>query len=283
MARRPLVTRSVPALRKMVARYRAKRETVALVPTMGALHDGHLSLVRAARKRARRVIVSIFVNPTQFAPSEDFKTYPRTFNADLAMLAELKVDLIWAPTVAVMYPEGFSTKIAPAGPALAGLEDKFRPHFFGGVATVVSKLFLQTNPDFAMFGDKDYQQLKVVTRMARDLDLPLRVVGVPTVREKDGLAMSSRNAYLSPAERKVAPVLHRAMKDTAAAIKSGTSVSDAVAQGRTTIERAGFALDYFEARHAETLAPIQTVKDGPIRLLVAAKIGTTRLIDNIRA
>lgn len=283
MARRPLVTRSVPALRKMVARYRAKRETVALVPTMGALHDGHLSLVRAARKRARRVIVSIFVNPTQFAPSEDFKTYPRTFNADLAMLAELKVDLIWAPTVAVMYPEGFSTKIAPAGPALAGLEDKFRPHFFGGVATVVSKLFLQTTPDFAMFGDKDYQQLKVVTRMARDLDLPLRVVGVPTVREKDGLAMSSRNAYLSPAERKVAPVLHRAMKDTAAAIKSETSVSDAVAQGRTTIERAGFALDYFEARHAETLAPIQTVKDGPIRLLVAAKIGTTRLIDNIRA
>lgn len=283
MARRPLVTRSVPALRKMVARYRAKRETVALVPTMGALHDGHLSLVRAARKRARRVIVSIFVNPTQFAPSEDFKTYPRTFDADLAMLAALKVDLIWAPTVAVMYPEGFSTKIAPAGPALAGLEDKFRPHFFGGVATVVSKLFLQTNPDFAMFGDKDYQQLKVVTRMARDLDLPLRVVGVPTVREKDGLAMSSRNAYLSPAERKVAPVLHRAMKDTAAAIKSGTSVSDAVAQGRTTIERAGFALDYFEARHAETLAPIQTVKDGPIRLLVAAKIGTTRLIDNIRA
>lgn len=283
MARRPLVTRSVPALRKMVARYRAKRETVALVPTMGALHDGHLSLVRAARKRARRVIVSIFVNPTQFAPSEDFKTYPRTFNADLAMLAALKVDLIWAPTVAVMYPEGFSTKIAPAGPALAGLEDKFRPHFFGGVATVVSKLFLQTTPDFAMFGDKDYQQLKVVTRMARDLDLPLRVIGVPTVREKDGLAMSSRNAYLSPAERKVAPVLHRAMKDTAAAIKSGTSVSDAVAQGRTTIERAGFALDYFEARHAETLAPIQTVKDGPIRLLVAAKIGTTRLIDNIRA
>lgn len=281
MARRPLVTRSVPALRKMVARYRAKGETVALVPTMGALHNGHLSLVRAARKRARRVIVSIFVNPTQFAPSEDFKTYPRTFNADLAMLAELKVDLIWAPTVAVMYPDGFSTKVAPAGPALAGLEDKFRPHFFGGVATVVSKLFLQTTPDFAMFGDKDYQQLKVVTRMARDLDLPLRVVGVPTVREKDGLAMSSRNAYLSPAERKVAPVLHRAMKDTAAAIKSGTSVTDAVTSGRTTIEQAGFALDYFEARHAETLAPIQTVKDGPIRLLVAAKIGTTRLIDNI--
>jgi pantoate--beta-alanine ligase len=249
---------------------------------MGALHDGHLSLVRAARKRASRVIVSIFVNPAQFAPSEDFKTYPRAFNADLAMLAELKVDLIWAPSVAVMYPDGFSTNIAPAGPALASLEDQFRPHFFGGVATVVSKLFLQTAPDFAMFGEKDYQQLKVVTRMARDLDLPLRVIGVPTVRESDGLAMSSRNAYLAPAERKVAPVLHRAMKDAATAIKSGTSVPDAVARGRNTIERAGFALDYFEARHGETLEPIQAVKDGPIRLLVAAKIGTTRLIDNIR-
>ena len=282
MARRPLVARSVPALRKVVARYRAKGETVALVPTMGALHDGHLSLVRAARKRASRVIVSIFVNPAQFAPTEDFKTYPRTFAADLAMLAELKVDLIWAPTLAAMYPDGFSTKIAPGGPAMAGLEDKFRPHFFGGVTTVVSKLFLQAAPDFAMFGEKDYQQLKVVTRMARDLDLPLRVIGVPTVREKDGLAMSSRNAYLSPAERKIAPALYRALKDTATAIKSGTSVRDAVAEGRDTIERAAFTLDYFEARHAETLEPIQAAKDGPIRLLVAARIGTTRLIDNIR-
>ena len=282
MARRPLIARSVPALRKMVARYRAKGETTALVPTMGALHDGHLSLVRAARKRASRVIVSIFVNPAQFAPSEDFKTYPRTFNADLAMLGEQKVDLIWAPTVAVMYPDGFSTKIAPAGPALAGLEDKFRPHFFGGVATVVSKLFLQAAPDFAMFGEKDYQQLKVVTRMARDLDLPLRVIGVPTVREKDGLAMSSRNAYLSPAERKIAPLLHRTLKDSAAAIKSGSPILDALAKAHDAITQAGFALDYFEARHAETLEPIQGVKDGPIRLLVAAKIGTTRLIDNIR-
>jgi pantoate--beta-alanine ligase len=282
MARRPLVVRSVPALRKVVARYRVKGETVALVPTMGALHDGHLSLVRAARKRAKRVIVSIFVNPAQFAPTEDFKTYPRSFNADLAMLAALKVDLVWAPTLAVMYPAGFSTKIVPAGPAAAGLEDKFRPHFFGGVATVVAKLFLQTAPDFAMFGDKDYQQLKVVTRMARDLDSALRVVGVPTVREKDGLAMSSRNAYLLPAERKIAPVLHRALKDIAVKIRSGTPVSAAIAQGRGNIEKAGFALDYLEARHAETLLPVASAKDGPIRLLVAARIGKTRLIDNIR-
>jgi pantoate--beta-alanine ligase len=283
MARRPLVVRSVPALRKIVSRYRGKRETVALVPTMGALHDGHLSLVRAAHRRAKRVIVSIFVNPAQFAPTEDFKTYPRSFNADLGMLAALKVDLIWAPTVSVMYPDGFSTKIAPAGPALVGLEDKFRPHFFGGVATVVSKLFLQASPDVAIFGEKDYQQLKVVTRMARDLDLPLRVIGVPTVREKDGLAMSSRNAYLSPEDRKTAPLLYRVLKDIAAAIKSGTPPGTAIAQGRGRIEQAGFKLDYLEARHAETLAPIESANDGPIRLLVAARIGTTRLIDNIRA
>ncbi|MBZ0146601.1 MAG: pantoate--beta-alanine ligase, partial [Pseudorhodoplanes sp.] len=250
MARRPLVVRSVPALRKITSRYRAKGETVALVPTMGALHDGHLSLVRVAHRRAKRVIVSIFVNPAQFAPSEDFKTYPRSFNTDLAMLAALKVDLIWAPTVAAMYPEGFATKIAPEGPALVGLEDRFRPHFFGGVATVVSKLFLQTTPDFAIFGEKDYQQLRVVTRMARDLDLPLRVIGVPTVREKDGLAMSSRNAYLSPDERKTAPLLHRVLKETAAAIKSGTLPNAAIGQGRGRIEQAGFKLDYLEARHA---------------------------------
>ena len=282
MARRPLVVRSVPALRKITSRYRAKGETVALVPTMGALHDGHLSLVRVAHRRAKRVIVSIFVNPAQFAPSEDFKTYPRSFNTDLAMLAALKVDLIWAPTVAAMYPEGFATKIAPEGPALVGLEDRFRPHFFGGVATVVSKLFLQTTPDFAIFGEKDYQQLRVVTRMARDLDLPLRVIGVPTVREKDGLAMSSRNAYLSPDERKTAPLLHRVLKETAAAIKSGTLPNAAIGQGRGRIAQAGFKLDYLEARHAETLSPIDSAKNGPIRLLVAARIGTTRLIDNIR-
>lgn len=283
MARRPLVARSVPALRKVVSRYRAKGDTVALVPTMGALHDGHLSLVRAARKQAKRVIVSIFVNPAQFSPAEDFKTYPRNFNADLAMLAAFNVDLIWAPTVAAMYPAGFSTNISPAGPAIVGLEDKFRPHFFGGVATVVSKLFLQATPDFAIFGEKDYQQLKVVTRMAHDLDLSLRVIGVPTVREKDGLAMSSRNAYLSPTERKTAPLLHQVLKDVAAAIKSGTPAGDAVSRGQSRIEQAGFVLDYLEARHAETLESIDQDKKVPIRLLVAAKIGKTRLIDNIRA
>jgi pantoate--beta-alanine ligase len=181
-----------------------------------------------------------------------------------------------------MYPDGFSTRIEPQGPAKAGLEDAFRPHFFGGVATVVAKLLQQVSPDFAMFGEKDFQQLKVVTMMARDLDMPVTIVGVPTVREKDGLAMSSRNAYLSDAERAVAPTLHRALKDCAARIKSGQPIGAALADGRGTIERAGFTVDYLEARDARTLAPIAKLSDGPVRLLVAAKLGRTRLIDNIK-
>lgn len=248
---------------------------------MGALHDGHLSLVRAAKKKAERVVVSIFVNPAQFSPTEDFSTYPRTWVADIAALAALGVDLVWAPAAAVMYPEGFSTHLDPAGPAKAGLEDRFRPHFFGGVATVVSKLFIQVTPDIAVFGQKDYQQLMVVTRMARDLDLPLKVVGMPTVREQDGLAMSSRNVYLSPPERAAAPTLYRALKSCAANLKAGQPLENALTDGRRTVEGAGFALDYFEARHAESLAPVASIADRPIRLLVAARIGGTRLIDNI--
>ena len=178
MARPPKIAKTVPALRRALAQWRAAGETIALVPTMGALHDGHLALVRLARRRADRVVVSIFVNPAQFAPTEDFSTYPRTFAADVAALAEQKVDLVWAPeNVEVMYPKGFATRIVPEGPATAGLEDAFRPDFFKGVATVVAKLFTQTMPDIAVFGEKDYQQLKVVSRMARDLDLPLKVVG----------------------------------------------------------------------------------------------------------
>src|SRR5260370_467661 len=193
---------------------------IALVPPMGALHAGHLALVRAARRRARRLIVSIFVNPAQFAPHEDFASYPRTFDTDLAALAEMPVDLVWAPPVEAMYPPGFATRIVPEGPATAGLEDKFRPHFFAGVTTVVGKLLIQCAPDFAMFGEKDYQQLKVVTRLVRDLDLPARIVGVPTVREKDGLALSSRNAYLSAVERAAAPTLNRVLRNCAAKIAS---------------------------------------------------------------
>jgi pantoate--beta-alanine ligase len=314
MAHRLRVMRTVPALRGAIQQWRKRGERIALVPTMGALHAGHIALVRAARRRARRVVVSIFVNPAQFAPHEDFASYPRSLDSDLAALTEMQVDLAWAPSVAVMYPPGFATRVVPEGPATAGLEDKFRPHFFGGVATVVGKLLTQCAPDFAMFGEKDYQQLKVVTRMAKDLDLPVKIVGVPTVREQDGLALSSRNAYLSASERAAAPTLHQVLEECARRIghmasddgrerpdvarKDGRERPDVASEdgrerpygellarvldeGGAAIERAGFTLDYLEARHADTLERIEAVKDAPIRLLVAARIGKTRLIDNV--
>jgi len=281
MSRIPKIARTVPVLRRTVDSFRARKATIALVPTMGALHDGHVSLVRLAKRRAKRVIVSIFVNPTQFAPTEDFGSYPRTWKADLAKLAAEGVDVVWHPDVKAMYPDGFATRIVPEGPAIAGLEDRFRPHFFGGVATVVGKLFTQCRPDVAIFGEKDYQQLRVVAQMARDLDLGVRVIGSRTVRERDGLAMSSRNVYLSPEERSLAPELYRAMKEAAARLRAGKDLSAAMAGGAEIIQKAGFALDYFEARHAETLAPVTSSKDGPLRILVAAKLGTTRLIDNM--
>jgi pantoate--beta-alanine ligase len=276
-----MIARTVPTLRRAMDGLRAKKATTALVPTMGALHDGHVSLVRLAKRRAKRVIVSIFVNPTQFAPTEDFGSYPRTWKADVATLAAEDVDLIWNPDVKTMYPTGFATKILTEGPAIAGLEDRFRPHFFGGVATVVGKLFTQVRPDFAIFGEKDFQQLRVVTRMAEDLDLGVKVIGSKTVRERDGLAMSSRNVYLSPDQRRVAPELYRAMKASAQALRAGGDIATAMAQGAALVTGAGFALDYFELRDAETLAPVTSVKDGPMRILVAARIGATRLIDNI--
>ena len=279
MAAHPRVMRTVPALRRALAPLR--KAGIALVPTMGALHAGHLALVRLARRRARRVVVSIFVNPTQFAPQEDFGSYPRTFKADLAALAIEKVDLVWTPSAAVMYPEGFATRLDPGGAAKAGLEDKFRPHFFGGVATVVAKLLLQCRPDIALFGQKDYQQLCVVTQLARDLDLPVKIIGAPTVREKDGLALSSRNVYLSMQERAAAPTLYRVLKASARRIGKNEAIERVLADGRGDIARAGFALDYLEARHAQTLEPVASRQDGPIRLLVAARIGKTRLIDNV--
>jgi pantoate--beta-alanine ligase len=276
------VTRSVGALRRTIAGYRKARERVALVPTMGALHAGHLALVEHARRRADRVVVSIFVNPAQFAPSEDFSTYPRTFKSDLAALTNIHADLVWAPgTVSVMYPDGFSTKIVPGGPATVGLEDAFRPHFFTGVATVVAKLLLQCGCDIAVFGEKDFQQLRVVTRMAADLDIATTIVPVATVREHDGLAMSSRNVNLTPAERALAPTLYRVLVQCAADIRAGAGVATVMRRGRAAITRAGFALDYLEARHSATLVPLRSREDAPIRLLVAAKLGNVRLIDNI--
>ena len=286
MAQLPIV-RTVKALRARVSGWHSAGERVALVPTMGALHAGHIALVMAGRRHAQRVVVSIFVNPTQFAPSEDLSRYPRTFAADRAKLTDARADLIFAPTVPEMYPDGFATTVSLTGPAAAGLEDAFRPTHFPGVATVVCKLFTQCRPDLALFGEKDYQQLQVVTHMTRDLDLGVRIIGVPTVREPDGLAMSSRNRFLTPVERQTALVLHRQMQGAATAIRAGTEPETALSAARFAIAEAGFALDYLELREAGTLAPVNT-KEGfaslatrPLRLLVAASIGTTRLIDNI--
>ena len=281
MARGPTIARTIATLDRAIGKFRAAGQSLALVPTMGALHAGHIALVRRARRKADRVVVSIFVNPAQFAPHEDFSTYPRPFDADVAALRDLEVDLVWAPQLDVMYPAGFATRIIVKGPAEADLEDRFRPHFFGGVATVVAKLFTQCRPDFAMFGEKDYQQLKTVTRMSRDLDLRVEVVGVPTVREKDGLALSSRNTYLDAKERAVAPSLYRVLSASAARIAAGEPIAKVVSEGAIALEEAGFALDYLEARHAETLARAETREDGPLRLLVAARLGKTRLIDNV--
>lgn len=275
------IAETVPDLRAHVARWRQAGETVALVPTMGALHAGHLALVARALREANRVIVSIFVNPTQFGPSEDFGTYPRTFEADCAALTAAGVDLVYAPKAEDMYPEGFATQVSLTGPAAAGLEDRFRPTHFAGVATVVVKLFTRTMADVAVFGQKDYQQLQVVMRMAADLDLNVRIIGEPTLREHDGLALSSRNRYLSAGEREIATALHAALATCAAQIHSGVPVIEAVQTAHNTISAKGFVPDYLEARHAETLKPVTALSDGPMRLLVAARLGTTRLIDNI--
>ena len=281
MATAPKILRSVPSLRRALEPYRKAGATIALVPTMGALHRGHMALIREARRRAKRVVVSIFVNPTQFAPHEDFASYPRSFATDIKALRAENVDVVWAPAMEAMYPDGFATRLAPEGPAKAGLEDEYRPHFFGGVATVVAKLFTQVSPDFAFFGQKDYQQLRVVTQIAKDFDLPVRVIGVPTVRESDGLALSSRNVYLSSAERAVAPMLYKVLKGCASRIKSGEKIDRVLNVGRIEVDLAGFGLDYLEARHALTLAPVVSLKEGPVRLLIAARLGKTRLIDNV--
>ena len=281
MATAPKILRTVPALRRALEPYRKAGASIALVPTMGALHRGHMALVREARRRAKRVVVSIFVNPTQFAPHEDFASYPRSFATDLKALRAENVDAVWAPAVEAMYPDGFATRLAPEGPAKAGLEDEYRPHFFGGVATVIAKLFTQVSPDFAFFGQKDYQQLRVVTQITKDFDLPVKVIGVPTVREPDGLALSSRNVYLSSAERAVAPMLYKVLKGCASRIKSGEKIDRVLNVGRIEVDLAGFGLDYLEARHALTLAPVVSLKEGPVRLLIAARLGKTRLIDNV--
>lgn len=274
------VARTVADLRAQVAAWKAAGLRVALVPTMGALHDGHLSLVRRGRELADRVVASVFVNPTQFAPHEDLASYPRDEAGDAAKLASAGCDLLYAPSVAEMYPAGFATAMSMTGPA-EGLCGAFRPQMFGGVALVVTKLFIQAAPDVAVFGEKDYQQLQVIRRFVCDLDIPVRVEGVATAREPDGLALSSRNAYLSADERARAPELNAALRQAAEALRGGAAAAEALAAARDRILAAGFgAVDYVELRDAETLAPMQALT-GPARLLAAARLGKARLIDNI--
>jgi pantoate--beta-alanine ligase len=309
---KPEVVRTLAELRHVVAGWRRDGRRVALVPTMGALHAGHLALVHRAATLAERTVVSIFVNPTQFAPHEDLARYPRDEAADLARLGAAPCALVWAPDPAEMYPEGFATRVVPAGAAL-GLEADVRPHFFAGVATVCAKLFGAATPDLAVFGEKDYQQLCVIRQLVRDLNMNLEIVAEPTVREADGLALSSRNAYLSAAERKIAPALNRVLAEIAAKAgpiargeittagkrpRPSALVPDPLARGEPqlpqlealceeaarAITQAGFTkVDYVAVREADTLKVVSRATERRLRVLAAAWLGATRLIDNVPA
>lgn len=275
------ICRDLPSLRAATAALRAAGKRLALVPTMGALHGGHLALVAAGRGVADAVATSIFVNPLQFNPNEDLSRYPRDEEGDLAKLRGAGCDLVWMPPVEAMYPPGSATVIEVAGPS-QGWEGDARPGHFRGVATVCCKLFLQAQADVAVFGEKDWQQLQVVTRMALDLDIPIRILPVATVREADGVAMSSRNRFLSPQDRATAPVLLRVMTQAAAAIAAGQPVAAALDAGLATLRDHGFVPDYLALVEAETLKPLATRRaDGPMRLVAAARLGTVRLLDNI--
>jgi len=274
----PAIATTVADLRRALAPLR--KDGIALVPTMGALHEGHLALVAAAKQRTPHVAVSIFVNPTQFAPHEDFNSYPRALEADREKLARAEASLIFAPFAREMYPEGFATTVSLKGPAM-GMETDFRPHFFDGVATIVAKLLIAVAPDYVLFGEKDYQQLLVIRRMVQDLNLPVEIIAVPIAREADGLAMSSRNAYLTQADRQVAAQMNRVMRDVIARIARGTGIVEAQAYGAAALKEAGFdSVDYVAVRDAQSLSPL-TALQAPARLLIAARIGKTRLIDNM--
>jgi pantoate--beta-alanine ligase len=277
----PLIVRTLPALRAHVASWRRDGAKIAVVPTMGALHGGHLSLVEAAKTRADRVIVTLFVNPRQFNNNNDLKLYPRTETEDSIKLAPLNVDIVYAPDEATMYPPGFATTVSVDGIS-KGLCGAYRPGHFDGVATIVAKLFLQTGADLAFFGEKDFQQIAVVRRMASDLDIPIDIKLCPTVREADGLAMSSRNVRLSPAERLIAPTLATTLFAVAQKLQQGEPVAPTLAKGKAAILSAGFReIDYLELRDEQNLQPLDTMNDNA-RLHVAAWLGQTRLIDTVK-
>jgi len=270
----------VSHLRDAVRRWRRKNRTIALVPTMGGLHEGHLSLVRIARKNADRVIVSNFVNPTQFGPDEDFDSYPRDEHGDNRLLSKAGTDLVYAPSILEMYPNDFATRVevAELTQCLCGTS---RPHFFAGVTTVVTKLFLQSLPDIAVFGEKDYQQLLVIRQLVKDLNFPIEIIGGPILREADGLAMSSRNAYLSEEDRAIAPQLYKVLSDMAADLGAGRDVESTIAMGANRLRGAGFRIDYLDVRTDDTLIPLEGQVVDSARIFAAAWLGETRLIDNV--
>jgi pantoate--beta-alanine ligase len=274
------IARNVADLRKHIAGWRKADERVGLVPTMGALHQGHMALVRVARSECHRVVASIFVNPKQFAPTEDLGSYPRREAADLEMLQPAGVDLVFIPALDEMYPSDFATLVRVSG-ITEGLCGAHRAGHFDGVSTVVTKLLIQALPDIAYFGEKDYQQLMVVRRLARDLDIPVRIAGVPTVREADGLALSSRNVHLSAEERRIAPNLAQVLRNMAATlVQDPTAVAREIARGSAALQQAGFAVEYLEIREAETLA-VTTEVTASSRVFAAVRLGKTRLIDNM--
>ena len=278
----PITTRKVSGLRDQVRNWRVQGLSVGLVPTMGALHDGHLSLVQLAKSKVDRVVVSIFVNPTQFAPHEDFDAYPRNEAADISQLANAGCNLVFAPSIEEMYRPGAATTVTVSGVS-EPLDGQARPGHFAGVATVVTKLLSQCAPDIAVFGEKDFQQLQVIRRLVIDLDLPVEIVGAPIMRAPDGLALSSRNAYLSPTDRRIAPALHQLLQESAQRLRSGDDISEVEAHAVERLVQAGFGhVDYFEVRASESLARFDNGKvEGNSRLLAAAQLGKTRLIDNI--
>lgn len=274
------VVRTIADLRQRISSWRVEGQTVSLVPTMGALHDGHLSLIKIAQEKCDRVVASIFVNPKQFLPNEDFEKYPRNEDSDIEKLVELGTDLLFSPNASEMYRADASTAVV-----ISQLTDCLcatsRPGFFDGVGTVVTKLLIQTLPDIAIFGEKDYQQLLIIKRLARDLDIPTKIIGAPTIREIDGLAVSSRNVYLSPTHRETAPSIFKVLKRTATAIALGDDASLAAKKAHDDLVLAGFSkIEYFEARHSETLEPIKDTRN-PGRLFAAVWLGSTRLIDNL--